>query len=70
MVLDGVAIEFGLLGVRCKNHDYVGPGRGFSGRIDGEAFFFGFGAGSAALGKPHSDRYAAVAKIQRMRVAL
>src|SRR6266403_5667746 len=67
---NGVAIEFGLLGVRCKNHDHIGPSRGFGGRIDGEAFFFGFGAGGAALGKSHADRYATVTQIERMCVAL
>src|ERR1700675_4712723 len=70
MWLDLVGIELRLLGVGGENHDYVSPFGGLRGRIDREAFFFGFGAGGAAFGEADAHAHAAVTKIERMRVTL
>ncbi len=67
---DRIAIELGLLGVRRKNHDYVGPSRGFSRGVYGQAFFLRFGCGGAAWLQANTHGDAAVAKVQGMRVTL
>src|SRR6267378_3857013 len=64
------AIELGLLGIRGENHDDVGPGRGFGRSIDGQAFFLRLGYGGASLLKTDTNGDAAVAKIQRVSMAL
>ena len=68
--LDGLVIELGLLGVGRENHDHVGPGRRFRGRVHRQAFFFRLGARSAARLQSHADGNAAVAQIERVRVPL
>ena len=70
MRLDLLAIELRLLGVGRENHDDVGPLGSLRGRVHGEAFFFGFGARGAAFWKADADADAAVAQIERVRVAL
>src|SRR5215469_15046806 len=62
--LDGVVIELRLLGVRSENHDDVGPGGGLGGRVDGQAFFFRFGAGGARFWKADADGDATVTQVQ------
>src|SRR5579859_1319225 len=67
---DGVAIEFGLLGVGGENHDHIGPGSGFGGSVDKKSFLLGFGSGRAARWQSYTDGDAAVAEIQRVGVTL
>src|ERR1700747_1674767 len=61
--LDGVAIKFRLLRVWGKNHDDVGPGRGFRRRGNGESFFLSFGARRAGFQETNSDLHSAVPQV-------
>src|SRR5260370_4175265 len=67
---DGVPIKLGLFGVRHEDHDDVGPGGSFRGRVDLQARLFSFGAGGASFVEADADGYAAITKIQGVRVTL
>src|SRR5260370_17853336 len=70
MGFNGLAVELRLLGVRSENHNHISPGRSLRGRVDGQPFLFGFGAGSATFRETNADRDAAIAQVQRVGVAL
>src|SRR5216684_3468286 len=67
---DGIAIELGLFGIWNENHDDVGPGSSFRGGIDSQACLLRFGARGAPFVKANADGDAAIAQIERVRVAL
>src|SRR6266705_411734 len=68
--LDRIAIELGLFGFRGENNDDVGPGHGFRDSVDGQPFLLGFCARSAGFMETDADGDAAIAEIQRVRMAL
>src|ERR1051326_5101280 len=67
---NGFVIKFLLLGIGHEDHDDIGPCGGIRGRLDGETVFFRFGPRGARFRQTHADVAAAVAQIQRVRVAL